>query len=270
MSNFINSLPDFAIYYFFPVASLLLLFPLIYLFRKLKFTKNPDHYDTDVLDTATQNSISAAYVILGFTLVLVMGTADSIDNNLVTEANRIESLDRLLFIEGSKQAETVRKNLYQYTKSIVEDEWPLLLKGSGSPTTNDYLVKLLNEIRSLKSSDLKSAILFNSITTRADEVALSREGRIMAAKNTLPPLFWNISFALLLGVLIIAAMRLSKTTPLRAVAVSVQIIMLCLIYTSVMIIDQPYRGETRASPEVIIKTIKYLELNQSTNINNVR
>jgi hypothetical protein len=265
MSNFINSLPDFAIYYFFPFISLILLLPLIYLFRKLKFTSNPDHYDTDVLDTATQNSISAAYVILGFTLVLVMGTADSIDNDLVTEGNRIESLDRLLFIEGSKQSEIVRQDLNRYTKSIVEDEWPLLLKGSGSSVTNDYLLKLLNNIRALKPDDLKSAVLFNSITTRADEVALSRESRIMAAKNTLPPLFWNISFALLLGVLIIAAMRLSKTTPLRAVAVSVQIIMLCLIYTIVMIIDQPYRGETRASPEVIIKTVNYLELNKRNN-----
>ncbi len=265
MSNFINSLPDFAIYYFFPLISLVLLLPLIYLFKKLKFTKNPNHYDTDVLDTATQNSISAAYVILGFTLVLVMGTADSIDNELVTEANRIESLDRLLFIEGSKQAEIARQDLNRYTKSIVEDEWPLLLKGSGSSITNDYLLKLLNNIRTLKPNDLKSAVLFNTITTRADEVALSRESRIMAAKNTLPPLFWNISLALLLGVLIIAAMRLSKTTPLRTVAVSVQIIMLCLIYTIVMIIDQPYRGETRASPEVIIKTIKYLELNKRNN-----
>jgi hypothetical protein len=263
MSNFINSLPDFAIYYFFPFISLVLLIPLVYLFRKLRFTKNPDHYDTDVLDTATQNSISAAYVILGFTLVLVMGTADSIDNNLVTEASRIESLDRLLFIEGSKQAEVVRKDLYLYTKSIVEDEWPLLVKGSGSNITNSYLLKLFDNIRTLKPADLKSAVLFNSITSRADEVALSRESRIMAAKNTLPPLFWNISFALLLGVLIISAMRLSKTTPLRAVAVTVQIMMLCLIYTSVMIIDQPYRGETRASPEIIIKTIKYLENNKT-------
>lgn len=234
-------------------------------FRHINITKNTDHYDTDVLDTATQNSLSAAYVILGFTLVLVMGTSDSIDNSLVIEANRIESLDRLLFIEGSPPSIKMRKDLSAYAKSIVADEWPRLVKGSGSPQTRAQLMEILNGVKSLRPQDLKEATLFNNIAIKADEIALSRETRILAAKNSLPPLFWNISFALLLGVLIIAAMRVSNTTPVRALALSVQIIMLSLIYTSVMIIDQPYRGDTRATPEVIINAIKYMELNKESN-----
>ena len=257
--NFINSLPEWYIYYLFPIGSLVILAMLVIIFRRINITSHPDHYDTDVLDTATQNSLSAAYVILGFTLVLVMGTSDSIDNNLVIEASRIESLDRLLYIEGSEQSKKMQQDLRIYTKSIVEDEWPLLLKGSGSHKTDQHLLKLLDDVRGIKPTDLKGVTLFNSITTRADEIALSRETRILASKNSLPPLFWNISFALLFGVLIIAAMRLSKTTPLRAVALSVQIAMLSLIYTNVMILDQPYKGDTRATPEVIIKAIKYMD-----------
>lgn len=258
MMNFINTLPDWAMYYIFPVGSLLAMALLTYIFQHINITKNTDHYDTDVLDTATQNSLSAAYVILGFTLVLVMGTSDAIDNNLVVEANRIESLDRLLYIEGSAPSATMRTELKAYAKSIVDDEWPLLVKGSGSPKTAAHLMDILNGVKSLKPQDLRGAILFNNITTKADEIALSRETRILAAKNSLPPLFWNISFALLLGVLIIAAMRLSNTTRVRALALGVQIIMLSLIYTCVMIMDQPYRGDTRATPEVIINAIKVM------------
>lgn len=257
--NFIHTLPEWYIYYLFPIGSLIVLVTLVLIFRHINITKNPDHYDTDVLDTATQNSLSAAYVILGFTLVLVMGTSDSIDNNLVVEASRIESLDRLLYIEGSEQSKKMRQDLRIYAKSIVKDEWPLLIKGTGSEKTGHHLVKLMNDVRDLKPVDLKSVTLFSGITNKVDEIALSRETRILASKNSLPPLFWNISFALLFGVLIIAAMRLSSTTPIRALALSVQIVMLSLIYTNVMIIDQPYKGDTRATPEVIIKAIKYMD-----------
>jgi hypothetical protein len=262
--NFINSLPEWHIYYLFPVGSLIILVLLSFFFRHFNITKNPDDYDTDVLDTATQNSLSATFVILGFTLVLVMGTADTIDNNLVVEASRIESLDRLLYIEGSSESKKMRQDLKKYTQSIIDDEWPLLTKGSGSTKTREYLDVVLNDVHKLKPTDLKSIMLFAAITTKADEIALSRETRILASKNSLPPLFWNISFALLFGVLIIAALRLSKTTSLRAIALSVQIVMLSLIYTNVMILDLPYKGETRASPQVIVKTIQSMELRNSS------
>lgn len=257
--NILNSLPDWYIYYLFPIGSLIVLSLFVLVFRRINLTSHPDHYDADVLDTATQNSLSAAYVILGFTLVLVMGTSDSIDNNLVVEASRIESLDRLLYIEGSQESHKMRADLRKYTRSIIDDEWPLLIKGSGSSITKGHLNSLLNDVRNLIPQDLKSVTLFGAITTKADEIALSRETRVLASKNSLPPIFWNVSFALLFGVLIIAAIRLSKTTPLRAIALSVQIIMLSLIYTCVLILDLPYKGDTRATPEVIIKALNYID-----------
>ncbi len=262
--NFINSLPEWHIYYLFPIGSLIILALLSLFFRYFNITKNPDDYDADVLDTATQNSLSATFVILGFTLVLVMGTSDTIDNNLVVEASRIESLDRLLYIEGSPESKKMRQDLKKYTQSIIDDEWPLLAKGAGSPKTREHLNVLLNDVHKLRPTDLKSVMLFSAITTKADEIALSRETRILASKNSLPPLFWNISFALLFGVLIIASLRLSKTTPLRAIALSVQIVMLSLIYVNVMILDLPYKGDTRANPQVIIKTIHSMDLRNSS------
>lgn len=262
--NIINSLPEWSLNFIFPILSLLSLAILVLIFRQLNISKNPDHYDSDILDTATQNSLSAAYVILGFTLVLVMGTADTVDNNLMVEANRIESLDRLLYIEGSSQSKVMRQDLKKYTQSIVNDEWPLLIKGEGSEKTGQQLQKILNGVRHLNPTDLKGVTLFDNITMKADEIALSRQTRILSSKSSLPPLFWDTSYAMLLGVLIIAAMRLTKTTPLRVITLCVQISMLALICSNVMIIDKPFRGDTKATNEVFIKAIQYMDQENKT------
>ena len=127
--------PEWVVLWIYPLVTLAVMAGLSVIFRKLLISEKLYSDDTDVVDTATQNSLSAAYVIMGFTLVLVMGSVDTYENNVGTEGTNIESLDRLLFLDGSPEAQTMRKDLILYATSIVKDEWPSISNGGSEVTS---------------------------------------------------------------------------------------------------------------------------------------
>ena len=251
-------MPEWVVLWVYPLVTLSVMAALSLLFRKFITTESLYDNDTDVVDTATQNSLSAAYVILGFTLVLVMGSADTYETNVMNEGTNIESLDRTLLLDGSPQALNMRKDLIRYSTSIVNDEWPKLRAG-GNPETEKLMQKFSKNLMGFKPETAQQMALYTEIVRKTDQVILSREIRLLNASGGLPTLFWTISYLYLFGVAIICALRLSHATPMRFVAISIQVTMLSLIFSAVMIIDHPYTGETRVSAAPILQAIQSMK-----------
>jgi len=249
--------PEWVLLWFYPLMTLAVMAVLSVIFRKLLISEKLYSDDTDVVDTATQNSLSAAYVIMGFTLVLVMGSVDTYENNVVTEGTNIESLDRLLILDGSPEALAMRKTLILYAQSIVNDEWPSMSTG-GSKITSKLMNNLSGNLTGLTPETTQQKILFTDIVRKTDQVIHSREARILNASGGLPVLFWTLSYLYLFGVAIICALRLSHATPMRIIALSTQLSMLSLIFSAVMIIDHPFRGETQITPDAINQAVEMM------------
>lgn len=254
-------LPEWVVLWAYPLGTLLVMSLLAVIFRKLVYSVKLYDEDTDVIDTATQNSLSAAYVIMGFTLVLVMGSADTYETNVRTEGTQIESLDRLLILDGSKEALAMRKDLLQYAHSVIKDDWPMMNAG-GSPETEKLMDALTQNMMSLAPDTVKQKLLFDNIVNKTDQIIHSREIRLSNATGGLPVLFWTISYLYLLGVAVICALRLCHATPIRIIALSTQVTMLALIFSAVMIIDHPYSGQTKISAEPIEQAVKTLQAMQ--------
>ena len=65
---------DLEIFILIPLSACLTLLIITLIMRRFKHVLFSDNYDSSVLDTATQNTMSGAYVVLGFVLVLAMTT----------------------------------------------------------------------------------------------------------------------------------------------------------------------------------------------------
>ena len=253
--------PEWFVLWIYPLVTLGLMAVMSVIFRKLLVSET--HYDSDsnVVDTATQNTLSAAYVIMGFTLVLVMGSVDKYESNVVTEGTQIESLDRLLILDASPEAAAMRRDLIRYTESVIQDDWPKLTSG-GSDITEVLTQTLSNHLKALSPETPKQQLLFSDIVSKTDEVIHSRELRLLSASGGLPVLFWTLSYLYLFGVAVICALRLSHATPMRIIALSTQITMLSLIFSAVMIIDHPFQGETNITSEPIKQALDSLKKSQ--------
>lgn len=208
-------------------------------------------YDPDVIDTATQNTMSGAYVVLGFVLVLAMTTVSDLDSSVSQEATAIKSIERLLVLDGSKQALQSREYLLSYTESLIQDEWPDLKDGHGNTRTSSELKKLFLSLDAFNPKSPKETILYDRIINQTDKAAELRNARILNVQSNLPETFYLVSVFSLLGVIVIAALRLIEATPMRTIALTIQIAMLTLMLSAIVIIDLPYLGETVSTPEAV-------------------
>ncbi|QWD86069.1 DUF4239 domain-containing protein [Polynucleobacter asymbioticus] len=255
----LENLPNWALFIIFPVGSWLALGSLVLLFRTISKPLGFEDFDSNILDTATQNVMSGAYVVLGFVLVLVMATVNEIDSNITKEASQIEGLDRLLIIEGSQAAQTTRQTLHLYTKSIVSDEWSRLAGGPRNPITRQYADELFKNLRAIQPGSALQVALFTDIIRSGDEIAQYRNLRIMNSQSHLPNLFWQLSCLTFFGVIVIAALRLTNLSNIRIIALSVQLAMLSWLLATVMILDLPYLGVVKASPEAFERSIQLMQ-----------
>ena len=258
--EFLEGLPNWILFILFPAVSLLVLAVLTLLLRASSEIIGLHDFDSDILDTATQNVMSGAYVVLGFVLVLVMATANDIDNNVSKEASQIESLDRLLIMEASPAAMSARQTLHLYTKSIVTDEWSRLAGGPRSPNPRRYADQLFENLRAIESGSPRQAALFMDIIRSGDAIAQYRNLRIMSSHSRLPALFWQLSYLSFFGVIVIAALRLMKPSNIRIIALSVQIAMISWLLATIMILDLPYLGVVKNSPEAFEKVITLMQV----------
>ncbi len=255
---FLENLPNWVLFIIFPAGSWLVLGFLTLLFRAAAKPLGFDDIDSDILDTATQNVMSGAYVVLGFVLVLVMATANDIDSNISKEASQIESLDRLLVMEGSPAAQTARQTLLAYTKSIVSDEWKGLSGGPRNQKTRVYADKLFTNLRAIEPISIRQVALFMDVIKTGDDIAQYRNLRMMNSQSRLPSLFWQLSYLTLLGVIIISALRLLRPSSIRIFALAVQLAMISWLFATVMILDLPYLGQVKTSPEAFEKAIELI------------
>lgn len=247
--SFIEKMSDLQLLLLFPIIACLALTLVTVALRLANDRLSWLDYDSDIVDTATQNSMSGAYVVLGFVLALVMATASGIDDKVSQEAQSIKSLNRMLILDGSEPALKARQSLIDYTQSILRDEWPVLRQGHGSNLTSSALTEVFQQIDRINPQSPESIAVFGRILDAADHVAQGRNDRIMGVSATLPAMFYTVSLLSILGVIIICALRLIEATPLRVITLTVQLIMLTLMLGAIAIIDLPYLGDTRISAD---------------------
>lgn len=251
LTNFLKSFSDTQLLVAIPAAACMLLWITAVIFRRFQRHLRLVQYDGDILDTATQNTMSGAYVVLGFVLVLAMTTVSDLDSAVSKEATSIKSLERLLVLDGSPNAMRTRELLVGYTSSLIRDEWPVLKDGRGSPVTSDALQELFLSLDQLAPTSTKAAVLYSKVIEQADRVAELRNSRILSVQSNLPGIFYTVSLLSVMGVIIIAALRLIESTPIRALALVTQLIMLTLMFGAIVILDLPYLGDTVSSPDAL-------------------
>jgi len=255
-----KALTDAQVLFLYPLLACCILFLTTLLFRRLRNRLGLTDYDGDIVDTATQNTMSGAYVVLGFVLVLAMTTVSELESNVSQEATAIKSLERLLVMDSSSAALEARKYLIGYTESVLSDEWPGLSEGKVNVETSDQLKKVFLSLDAIEPKTPKDTVLYEKIIDAANKTAELRNVRNFSVQSTLPETFYIVSFVSLLGVIIICSLRLIEATPMRSLALIVQIVMLTLMFSAIVIIDLPYIGETVTSPDAIDAALNSMKM----------
>ena len=191
--------------------------------------------------------------VLAFALVQANANLHAIEALVAREGAALSATDRALLRSGDPRLVALRPALADYGRSIVDDEWPSLAGEDRSDVTDDAFARLAREARAASPAAARQQAWTGALFRTLADLAALRAPRIAASDEDLPSFFWITSGGLLvvaLGLGTMASDSLASSVTLGAAAVAV-----ALVLSFVVIVDQPFEGETSVSPKEIVKAL---------------
>lgn len=261
-SNWIQTHSDLMVLATFLSGAVLSTFLISTVLKQFKSLNKKVEFDDDWLISITSAQVALSAVVLGFSLVLVLTQYDKVEANVALEADRINDLDRLMGFYGDPQLLTQRKNLLDYTKSIVQDEWHELTNGNYSEKTTHSFRPVFRGVAQLQPANFRESGLYNEMIKKLDEIEGARAERISSSKQGLHFIFWVINGLIFLGVSISSALGMVHGSAVRTLSLYLQITALAGLTAIVFIIDSPFKGQTSITSDAFHTAIAHIEARQ--------
>jgi hypothetical protein len=200
-------------------------------------------------------------LVLTFSLVQVLDDVHKVDTLVAIEATQINNLDRILTRYGDPSAEAVRPALHTYAKSVVQEEWPALLKGQGSQATLDKFKPVSQGIFRLQPHGERQTALFGKAIELSELIAQSRDSRIEAATIRLPLIYWLVIALTFVAVAGISGIL--ESDKLATFQLSLLMTALAGMVALIFAYDRPYLGDSGVKPSAIERAIEGMDARHS-------
>ena len=150
------------------------------------------------------------------------------------------------------------KRLREYTKSVVEDEWPLLAKGLESEKSHKLIHNIWELYIKYEPKGEREKIFFEESVKKLNEANELRRQRIVDAGTGVHPALWIV---LLAGGIITIAFTFFFGTENYSAQIVMTSLLACLIaivLVTIMIFDYPFTGDISVTPDVFKMILKSL------------
>jgi hypothetical protein len=187
---------------------------------------------------------------LAFSLVQAESNLRADQAMVGREASALMITDRVLQRMGSEETRQARPLLKAFIESQVQQDWPSLVASSGRSMATDRTYTALSKaVRSFEPQNKRQEIMYAELIKAMDDMSDAREVLIQDSTLQLPPFFWVmalcfVGLGLVLGVLCEAS--ITRASALGGTAAGIG-----LLLSFVVIVDEPFHGETSIKPKPI-------------------
>jgi hypothetical protein len=205
-------------------------------------------------------------VYLAFTVVVVWEHYAKAEDTAINEATHLSELWRdAELLPGGKE---VQDELYAYAKSVVEDDWPAMARGSGgSPRTNAIYERLWRAYYNLRpaATDAAQVGFYNQSLSELNQLGIQRRQRILSGSANLPAVMW---FLLITGGAAMVVFALLIGTPHAWLQYVITALLAGFLAFSIAIVgalEQPYSGDVSVRPAAFVSVMKSFEARRAPN-----
>lgn len=198
-------------------------------------------------------------VYLAFTVVVVWEHYNDAENTATNEATHLSELWRdAELLPGGKQ---VQDDLYVYTKSVIEDDWPAMERSGGSPKTTEAYERLWRAYYQLKpvAGDPVQVSFYQASLRELNQLGIQRRERVLSGSANLPAVMW---FLLITGGLVMVGFALVIGTPHAWLQYTVTALLAGFLAFSIAIVgalEEPYGGDVSIQPSAFSSVLKSFE-----------
>ncbi|MFO1115479.1 MAG: DUF4239 domain-containing protein [Beijerinckiaceae bacterium] len=209
-------------------------------------------------DTAHTSLLGFAAFVLALAITNVFSNFARTEEAVRLEALEIRRLDRELEPLGAA-ATDARKALVAYVADVAKDEWPRLAlrPNSLSPRAEQDLDDVWRGVRATQAAiGPDQSHLRDTLSLTLTQIEKARAGRLAAATNSIPDVFWPVIVAFVVAASFMSGRNAHKTFGMQMNVLHMSAV--GIVIALIMILDNPFRGETSVPAEMIATALKPL------------
>ncbi|ACD90342.1 MAG: DUF4239 domain-containing protein [Chlorobium limicola] len=198
-------------------------------------------------------------VLLAFVVIVAWQMFRETEEKVHTEVRCMASVFRDIRLIDDPNRMEIQKEIINYTNIVIHEEWPLLGQGKSNRKALDSMHRIFNLVAAVTPDDAYEEIWYGEIVMKMNLFSDARNERILAAKDAIPGLLWNV---LLLGALIcigISCLFGTSHTWAHIVMVASLSAIITLVLMTIIAFNQPYKGSISVKPDAFIEQLSHFE-----------
>jgi len=199
-------------------------------------------------------------VYLAFTVVVVWEHFNSADDTSTNEATHLSELWR--DAEILPGAHDVQDALYNYAKSVVDDDWPAMAQGKlGSPKTSQVYEALWRTYYNVhpNPNDPAQVAFYQESLHELNTMGIQRRQRLLSGSANLPGIMW---FLLISGGVVMVAFALMIGTPHAWLQYTITTLLAGFLAFAIVIVaalEEPFSGDISIQPSAFESVVHSFE-----------
>jgi hypothetical protein len=149
----------------------------------------------------------------------------------------------------------IRTAILAYADSVVTDEWPQLLRETGSASTEQALLALLRAVRDAADIEGLAPSVHGQMLSLAQAIVDARTDRIAIVANHYQQFSWSALFLLGFLTQFVMGMGFMDRAPANRYAIRIFSLAAVIALWLLAIQDNPFRGPTQVSPKAIEQAV---------------
>jgi hypothetical protein len=199
--------------------------------------------------TAIFSIIGVTYaVLLAFVAMLVWEGFNSARAATFEEAGTVAELRRLAAGLPDDVAQPLRRQLDAYVRAVVDVEWPAQTAGRTDTSAEIPLDAAHATVGRFQANGGGETNVQAQVLSELSRLGAARQGRLLAAHPTVPPVIWGVLFAGGVLLVLFSALLHARSYPLHLVLTGALCASGALVIVLIVSLDSPFRSDFRIEP----------------------
>lgn len=199
--------------------------------------------------TAIFSIIGVTYaVLLAFVAMLVWEGFNHARAATFEEAGAVAELRRLATGLPDDVAGQLRRQLDDYVGTVVRVEWPAQTEGRIDTSAEMALDAAHVTIGRFRADAASAANVQSQVLSELGRLGDARQGRLLAAHPTVPPVLWAVLFLGGMLLVLFSALLHARSYPLHLLMTGALCASGALVIVLIVSLDSPFRSDFRIEP----------------------
>ncbi len=206
--------------------------------------------------------VSAAYgLLLGLLVVTAMGHFNDVRTEAQKEASSLIALHDTLNIYAPATREPVQHDLVCYMRSIVDDEWPSMARGSEFEATRTlrYGDRLRAQLRTLPTDGSPETSAYGRGAALVTDAGQSRQRLLFLTAPQIPTVLWVMIYVGAFLVFFLLAFHYAERPGGLVVVLGSVLVLMTVVVAVLAMLDQPFSFGVQVQPSQMRQAIELLK-----------